>query len=355
MNEVFLCLGGNLGDRMQNLGTAKALIAEGCGKITAQSKIYETEAWESKSKNRFLNQVIKIQTRNTAEILLIKLLLIEKRLGRTRTKHKNGDRTMDIDILFFNKEHINADGIEIPHPRMHLRKFVLKPMVDIAPDFVHPVYNKTIATLLKECNDNLKVKTVPQVNYICIEGNIGSGKTTVAKELAMKLGAGYLPEQFEKNDLLPLFYAEPELYSFPLEYSFMLNRFQHIADAFKNRKGLVVSDYSIYKCLWFAKVNLSRKDFLFFKKHFHAIESQLPKPDLIVYLDTSTKNLKKNIRARGRVYEQQITESYLDKVGQQYLKGLRKLESIESLVIPVKNYVPGLNSELIKTIKNHLL
>ncbi|MGZ3919748.1 MAG: 2-amino-4-hydroxy-6-hydroxymethyldihydropteridine diphosphokinase [Bacteroidia bacterium] len=355
MNEVFLCLGGNLGDRMQNLNTAKALIAEGCGKITSQSKIYETDAWGSQSKNKFLNQVIKVNTKDKVEILLIKLLLIEKRLGRTRTRHKNGDRTVDIDILFYNKEHITTEDIEIPHPRLHLRKFVLKPLADIAADFIHPVFNKTISALLKECKDTLKVKAVPQVNYICIEGNIGSGKTTLAKELAAKLGAGFLPEQFEQNDLLPLFYSKPQLYSFPLEYSFMLNRFQHITDAFKNRKGLVVSDYSIYKCLWFAKVNLSSKDYLFFKKHFHALESQLPKPDLIVYLDTSTKNLKKNIRTRGRAFEQDIKPSYLNEVAEHYLKGLKKLHTIETLIIPIKNYTPELNSTLIKTIKNHIL
>ncbi|MBA3665594.1 MAG: 2-amino-4-hydroxy-6-hydroxymethyldihydropteridine diphosphokinase [Bacteroidetes bacterium] len=355
MNEVFLCLGGNLGDRLQNLNTAKALIAEGCGKITAQSKIYETQAWGSTSKNGFLNQVIKITTKSKANILLYQLLMIEKRLGRTRTKNKNGDRTIDIDILFYNQEVINTDGIEIPHPRLHLRKFVLKPMADIAPGFEHPLYNKTIKMLLQECADVLKVKPVPQVHYICVEGNIGSGKTTLAKALAVKLGSGFLPEQFEKNDLLPLFYANPELYAFPLEYSFLLNRFQHIMDAFRNGKNLVVSDYSIYKCLWFARVNLSKKDFLFFEKHFHAIESQLPKPDLIVYLDTSTNNLKKNIRARGRAYEQNIKSGYLDEIGKQCKKGISKLDGIETLVIPIRNYNLELNSALIKTIKNHIL
>lgn len=355
MNEVYLCLGGNLGDRLQNLNTAKALIAEGCGRITAQSKIYETEAWGSRSKKSFLNQVIKIVTPHEAPGLLQGLLLIEKRLGRVRTRSKNGDRIIDIDILFFNHEVIETEGIEIPHPRLHLRKFVLKPLADIDKDFVHPVSEKTIATLLKECGDTLKVRPIQQVNYICIEGNIGSGKTTLAKDLATKLNAGFLAEQFEKNDLLPLFYSKPELYAFPLEYSFLLNRYQQITDAFKSGKSLVVSDYSIYKCLWFAKVNLSKKDFAFFKKHFHAIESQLPKPDLIVYLDTSIKNLKKNIRARGRAYEKNIKDSYLEEIGSQYLRGLEKLTGFEKLILPVKTYNSDLNAELVKTIKNHIL
>ncbi|MCE3227778.1 MAG: folK [Bacteroidetes bacterium] len=354
MNEVFLCLGGNLGDRLQNLNTAKALVSESFGKIITQSNIYETDAWGSKSKNKFLNQVIHIKTRAAAEILLKKILEIEKKLGRVRTKNKNGDRIIDIDVLFFNKDVIAGNHFQVPHPRLHLRRFVLQPLNDIAPDFIHPLLGKSISVLLEECEDTLEVKAINQVHYICIEGNIGSGKTTLAKELSSKLNAGFLPEQFEKNDLLPLFYREPEVYAFPLEYSFLLSRFQQIRDVFKNGKHLVVSDYSIYKCLWFAKVNLSKKDYTFFKKHFNALEQQLPKPDLVIYLDTSTKNLKKNIKTRGRSYEQKIPVNYLERVTQQYNKGMKKLKGPKKLVIPVRSYHPHLNSELIKTIKNAL-
>lgn len=354
MNDVFLCLGGNLGDRKQNINAAKALIKENCGNITAVSKIYQTQAWGSASNNKFLNQVIKIKTGLKAQELLAKLLLIEKQLGRVRTKNKNGDRIIDIDILFFNLEVIDNQLIKVPHPRLHLRKFVLQPLTDIAKTLVHPTLQKTIETLLKECKDPLSVCVVKQSQYICIEGNIGSGKTTLAKELAAKLKYDFLPEEFEKNDLLPLFYSNPKTFAFPLEYSFLLNRFQRIADAFKQKNKLVVSDYSINKCLWFAKVNLSPSDYLFFKKHYYAIEAQLPKPDLIVYLDTSTKNLKKNINSRGRVFEKSITHTYLKSVGERYLKGLNKLKGVEKIIIPVKNYTPQLNEELINTIKNHL-
>jgi len=354
MNEVFLCLGGNLGNRTQNLNTAKALISEVCGKITKESTIYETEAWGSSSNNKFLNQVIKIKTRTSAPELMKHMLQIEKQLGRKRGKNKNSDRTIDIDILFFNSEIIESEDLQVPHPRLHLRKFVLLPLNQIAPKFIHPVFKKTIAQLLDECTDELKAEPVYQANYICIEGNIGSGKTTLANDLSKKLNAGFLPEQFEKNDLLPLFYSHPQQYAFPLEYSFLLNRFQHIADAFKQDKKIIVSDYSIYKCLWFAKVNLSHKDYTFFKKHFYALEQQIPRPDLIVYLDTSTKNLQKNIRERGRSYEQEISDKYLEDVGAQYLKGIRKLENIKKLILPVKTYNKNTCRELIKTIKNYL-
>jgi deoxyguanosine kinase len=353
MNEVFLCLGGNIGDRIQNLNTAKALIRELCGKITKESPIYETESWGRKSSKRFLNQVIKIKTALSPEMLMLACLDIEKQLGRKRTKIKNADRTIDIDILFFGKRVSETENVLVPHPRLHLRKFVLLPLNDIAPRLIHPVFQKSISALLEECNDTLEAEKLYQAHYICIEGNIGSGKTTLATDLSRKLNCGFLPEQFEKNDLLPLFYTFPEEYAFPLEYSFLLNRFQQIRDGFKTHTVLV-SDYSIYKCLWFAKVNLSKKDYSFFKKHFASLERQIPKPDLIIYLDTNTKNLQENIKKRGRSYEKNIKDEYLENVGQQYLKGLRKIKNIRKLIIPVKEYNQETSGELIKTIKNYL-
>lgn len=353
MNEVFLCLGGNTGNRIQNLNTAKALINELCGKIKQESAIYETESWGKKSRFKYLNQVIKIRTRLTAAELMERCLEVEKQLGRKRTRNRNADRTMDIDILFYNSDIIDSQNLQVPHPRLHLRNFVLLPLKELASEFVHPSLNKTIKELYEECPDELEAERLYQANYICIEGNIGSGKTTLAKNLSSKLRAGFLPEQFEKNDLLPLFYANPEEYAFPLEYSFLLSRFQHIRDAFK-RQGTIVSDYSIYKCLWFAKVNLSRKDYAFFKKHFQSLLKQIPRPDLIIYLDTSTKNLQRNIQQRNRTFEKNISADYLEKVGVQYLKGLRKLDNIRTLIIPVKQYDADTAAELIKTIKNYL-
>jgi 2-amino-4-hydroxy-6-hydroxymethyldihydropteridine diphosphokinase len=312
MNVVFLCLGGNLGDRLNNFNKARILISQGIGEITKQSLVYETEAWGTESGNKYLNQVIKIKTAYSAQKLIGKLLKVEEKLGRVRTSNKNDDRIIDIDILFFNNEVISEEGLEIPHPRLHQRNFVLKPLSEIAPGYVHPVLRKKVGELLKRSTDKLQAIKYTKPKYICIEGNIGSGKTTLAIELSKKFKADFLPEEFEKNDLLPLFYADKKTFAFPLEYSFLLSRYQHITDHFKKDPSYTISDYSIYKCLWFAKVNLRPEDYTFFKKHFNAIEEQLPKPDLIIYLHSSVENLRKNINARGRHYEKNIKSSYLD-------------------------------------------
>lgn len=357
MNVAFLCLGGNIGNRIENINAAKKAIERFSGKIISQSGIYETEAWGSDSKNKYLNQVIKINTRLNANDLLSSLLQIEKRLGRKRNLNKNSDRTIDIDILFFNSDIISKKNIEIPHPRLHQRNFVLKPLNEIAGEFLHPTLKKTISVLLKQNKDKLKAKLFEQKNvvkYICVEGNIGSGKSTLAKVLAKKLNAAFLPEEFEDNPLLPLFYGDKKLFAFPLEYSFLIARFNQIQKTFKSEKKVIVSDYSLYKCLWFAKINLTPKDFITFKKQFNLILDQLPKPDLIIHLSTSTKNLKQNIKKRGRKYEQTISHNYLNAISDQYNKGFTKIKDIKKLSLPISNYNPELESVLTKEINNFI-
>lgn len=357
MNVAFLCLGGNIGNRIENLNATKEAISRILGKIIARSYIYETAAWGSDSENKYLNQVIKIETKLNAQKLLTSALAIEKSLGRKRGSTKNSDRTTDIDVLFFNSEIISAKAIEIPHPRLHLRNFVLKPLNDIAANFVHPVLKRSISVLLKNSKDKLSVKkydALKDLKYICIEGNIGSGKTTLAKVLAKKLNARFLPEEFEDNPLLPLFYENKKLFAFPLEYSFLVSRFKQLNETLRSEKKLIVSDYSLYKCLWFAKINLSEKDFTLFKKQFKLIADQLPKPDLIVYLNTSTKNLKQNIKKRGRKYEQSISVDYLNSISKQYDKGFAKINGVKTLHITVNAYHQRLEEGSVKTINNFI-
>lgn len=151
--------------------------------------------------------------------------------------------------------------------------------------------------------------------YICIEGNIGAGKTTLAKELAASLKAEYLPERFEENVLLPLFYKNPKTFAFPTEYSFLIDRHKQLVNYFeKPRKKATIADFHFDKCLCFAKANLKEDDFVFYKKHFHAMKQTLPVPDLIVYLETSPELLLKNIQKRGREVEKSLKAKYLQKI-----------------------------------------
>lgn len=157
MNTAFLLIGGNLGNRLQHLAKARSLIHQRCGNIIKTSSLYETAAWGELQQAAFLNQVLMIHTLLSARGLLTCLLTAEQKMGRVR-KQKSGPRTIDIDLLFFNDAKIEAPGLEVPHPRLHQRRFVLEPMNEIAPDLVHPVLNKTISQLLGDCKDELAVQ-----------------------------------------------------------------------------------------------------------------------------------------------------------------------------------------------------
>jgi 2-amino-4-hydroxy-6-hydroxymethyldihydropteridine diphosphokinase len=160
MNQVVLLLGGNLGDRKMLLIQAIKEIEKNCGSILKKSKIYESEAWGFECDENFLNQAIVLETLLSPFELLLKLQHIEKELGRkekTNINQEYSSRLIDIDILFFNTDIIDNVDLTIPHPRMHLRKFTLDCLLDIAPGYIHPVLDLSIEELSQKCNDNTKV------------------------------------------------------------------------------------------------------------------------------------------------------------------------------------------------------
>lgn len=161
MNQAYLLTGGNMGDRRENLSKAFDYINEECGLVINASSIYETAAWGKNDQPSFLNQVVKIETALTPLQLLKTILAIEKKIGRVRLE-KYGPRIIDIDILLFNDEVHQLPALKIPHPQLPNRRFVLVPLAEIAPFFMHPVLKKTIAELLAICPDKLEVSAFPR-------------------------------------------------------------------------------------------------------------------------------------------------------------------------------------------------
>ncbi len=157
MNQVYLLIGGNIGNRAANLEIALKLIEQECGAISKSSAIYETAAWGKIDQPDFLNQALTVFTGLSPLMLLENILSIEKQMGRYRAE-KFGSRIIDVDILFYNDEIIHSDELTIPHTEMQNRRFVLKPLAEIAPLKLHPVLKKTVKDLLAECPDPLSVK-----------------------------------------------------------------------------------------------------------------------------------------------------------------------------------------------------
>lgn len=154
--KAYLSLGSNQGERTAHLKKARQLLADTAGLILKSSKIYETAAWGKTDQGDFLNQVILLDTTLSAEALIKTCLKIEAALGRSRGE-RWGARSIDIDILFYGSAIIDQAHLQIPHPRIQDRNFVLVPLAELAPTFIHPVYQKNIATLLQNCEDGLQV------------------------------------------------------------------------------------------------------------------------------------------------------------------------------------------------------
>lgn len=177
-------------------------------------------------------------------------------------------------------------------------------------------------------------------NFIVIEGNIGAGKTTLAKKLSFDFNARLILEQFADNPFLPKFYSDPEKHAFPLELSFLAERYQQLKNELSRQdlfKPSIVSDYYFLKSLIFAKANLGNDEFGLYSKLFHIINGSLPKPDLFVYLYHDVERLQENIKKRGRSYEQNIPDDYLLKIQSTYFDFIKQLTDLRILVIDVNN------------------
>lgn len=351
-NQAILSIGSNQGNRLENVQKCIQLIQLEIGTVFSVSKLYETPSWGFES-DSFYNCVLAIHTSKSAQKLLSSCLKIEKKLGRIRSLHEGYQpRIIDIDVISFNNEIIQSANLIVPHPQMHERLFVLLPMKDLQLEFIHPILNKSTQDLIDSCNDKSSCKAVinidlplgkynlQQYNYIAIEGNIGAGKTTLAEKIAQDFNAKTVFERFADNPFLPKFYKDQNRYAFPLEMSFLADRYQQLFDdlaQFDLFKDFIVADYHIFKSLIFAKVTLQDDEFRLYKTLFDIIYKEMPKPDLYIYLYQNTDRLLQNIKRRGRSYEQEIPADYLDKINKGYLDYINTQANLNVLIIDVSD------------------
>ncbi len=372
LKRVYLSIGSNLGDRLQQLQQAVYNIREMVGVVVKISPVYQTPAFGFNAPY-FYNACLLIETSLNSSELLQKILIIEKAMGRTRNQETNyQSRTIDIDVLFVDDEIINQDNLQIPHPEIQNRLFVLKPLSDIAPSKIHPKLHKTITQLLDECDDRSELQKIPATlnateqhkpfsyKYIAIEGNIGAGKTSLSKKIASDFNGKLVLERFADNPFLPKFYEDKNRYAFPLEMSFLADRYQQISDdlsQFDLFKDFIVSDYDVYKSLIFAGVTLTDEEYKLYRKLFTIMYQNLVKPDLYTYLYQNTERLLKNIKKRGRGYEQNISSDYLEKINKGYLDFIKTQKDVNTLIIDVseKDFVNNRNDyeEILQQITHH--
>lgn len=345
---TYLSLGSNLGNRLANLQRGLFLVQQQVGKLVHISPVYENPSVGFEGDD-FLNCCAAIETNLKPEALLEAILGIEKVLGRTRTpKERYESRTLDIDIIYYGNEVIDSPSLQVPHPKMQDRRFVLRPLADIAPQLYHPILKKDSRNLLQECRDKSSMtkqkgklfsdrkSLFAETHFMAIEGNIGAGKTTLSKRIAEEFNAKLVLERFADNAFLPKFYEDPARYAFPLEMAFLADRYQQFTDdtrQFDLFKSFMVSDYDIFKSLIFAKITLQKEEFELYRKLFTFMYQEVKKPGIYVYLYQNTERLLENIKKRGRDYEQNIDAIYLEKINKGYLDFMKSHPEQNSLII----------------------
>ncbi len=172
--------------------------------------------------------------------------------------------------------------------------------------------------------------------FIAIEGNIGAGKTSLAKMISQEFNAKLILEEFEHNSFLPKFYSEPERYAFPLELSFLADRYQQLKETVNQQElfsPFTISDYLVSKSLIFARKTLQNDEYNLYHKLFNIIYESLPKPELIIHLYVSVENLQRNIKNRGRDYEQSIKDEYLQSIQESYFDYIKQQENQRIVII----------------------
>ena len=340
-STYYIGIGSNEGDRLLYLQKALFSISDQLGIIRSVSSVYESPALGFEGEN-FLNACLELESVFTPERLLQACLELEKSFGRIRLEKGYANRPLDIDLLMGPVE-LNTPSLELPHPRMNNRRFVVEPLCEIAPHLkiegqsikeVKKILEKDRSQPITKAKTSLlrsKKELWHTSKNVVLEGCIGVGKSTLCKAIAERYELSSRYERFDENPYLESFYKDPKAYALPVELHFLLDRF----DALKTNQAAegLVSDYHLSKSLLFAKNNLNEIDFELFSRYYRWGERLLKAPGLYVLLENSLDRILENIKKRGRSYEQNIDPEYLRSITKGYQDFIKRQKRWNILVI----------------------
>ena len=317
---AFIGLGGNLGDREATLRKAAAMLdaCEGVG-VAAVSSLIESAPLGPAYQPAYMNAAARVETSLGAEALLERMHSIEKSLGRDRTE-KWGPRAIDLDLLVYDDEVLNIEGLTVPHPQMHLRSFVLKPICEIAAETVHPVLRRTMKELAARLNGGDFCLSGDRPQLICVAGVVGVGKTTLARGLAEALDCEMIAEAYDTNPYLAEVYAGRKDLALDSQLYFLHSRVKQLHCGSLEVGQGVVADYVFDKEMIYATRTLNAAQFAAYVQEHRRTASQVASPAVVVYMHDSPVSCLKRIELRNRPYEKAIDLSELEGLSADYAR-----------------------------------
>jgi 2-amino-4-hydroxy-6-hydroxymethyldihydropteridine diphosphokinase len=330
---AYIGLGSNLGDRKSYIDKALNMIADaGQVELCRVSDIIETAALVSTEQPKYLNAVAELKTTLSAPELHKTLGDIESKLGRVR-RGQWWPRTIDLDILLFGREILNGPDLTVPHPQMHLRSFVLKGLCQLNGKQLHPVMKVSLSELNARLNGCDFALDPDKPQLVSIAGNIGVGKTTLAKKLADHFGCEVLLEPYDENPFMPDVYAGKKELALDSQLYFLTSRVEQL-DPNKLETGRIcISDYVFDKEMIYAKRLLDAQQLALYEKIYPPFAAKVTTPVLVIYMHDPAQNCLERIHSRNRPYEQQIELQFLQGLDSDYERLFERWKSCPVLRI----------------------
>ena len=315
---AYIGLGSNLGDRKGYIDRALHILSQTESvKLLRRSDIIATEALGNEDQPKYLNAVAELKTTLSAENLFGVLSGIETLLGRIR-QAKWSSRTIDLDLLLLGDQIIVSSELTVPHPQMHLRTFVLKGLSQIAGDVIHPLLKVPVGELVARLNGQNFALDPESPQLVSIAGNIGVGKTTLAKKLAGLLHCEVLYEPYDTNPYLPEVYAGKRELALDCQLYFLTARAEQLNPAVLGDGRLWLSDYVFDKELIYAGRLLDERQFLLYEEIYHPFAAKVADPVLVIFMHDSAENCLERVHSRNRPYEQKIELPFLENLSEDY-------------------------------------